>query len=111
MSPLRDREKASHSQRERGEPVTGRPGCSAEIQRGGHSIFIASNFNMADEELAAIRAKRMQEIQSQYGVCSVQITVFHFITCLMYFFVKCRVKIRHKCNNNKRPYKGLLIEI
>ena len=27
--------------------------------------------NMADDELAAIRAKRMQELQAQYGVSSV----------------------------------------
>ena len=31
---------------------------------------------MADDELAAIRAKRMEELQSQYGVCSFDILAF-----------------------------------
>ena len=43
---------------------------------------------MADEELAAIRAKRMEELQTQYGVCFFDILVFVQIFCLINTFVK-----------------------
>ena len=33
---------------------------------------------MADEELAAIRAKRLEELQKQYGVCCLQFLGFNF---------------------------------
>ena len=57
---------------------------------------------MADEELAAIRAKRMEELQTQYGVCSFDILAFLLTVCFINSFVKFRVKMQRKCNNNKR---------
>ena len=46
----------------------------SSLSRRGYLVKL----NMADDELAAIRAKRMQELQAQYGVSSVKNRKFHF---------------------------------
>ena len=46
----------------------------SSLSRRGYLVKL----NMADDELAAIRAKRMQELQAQYGVSSVKNKKFHF---------------------------------
>lgn len=56
-----------------------------------------------DSELAAIRAKRLEDLQGQYGVDSFEIVIVHLMISLTRSFVKYRVKMRHKCNSNRMP--------
>ena len=81
---------------------TARPGYSAKKKAWSLITHLQSIINMADDELAAIRAKRMEELQSQYGVCPFDILAVLLIVCLINSFVKYRVKMQRKCNNSKR---------
>ena len=87
-------------ERRAGEP-------SLEARLPCKKAFICQ-INMADDELEAIRAKRLEEMQTQYGVRFFKQKYFHFNQCLMCFIVTIRDKMRHKCSNNKRQCKGRL---
>ena len=50
-------------------PIKARLPCVKETQAWSLNKNCA---NMAEDELAAIRAKRLEELQTQYGVSSVQ---------------------------------------
>ena len=57
---------------------------------------------MEDEELAAIRAKCMEELQTQYGICPCVMLAFLFNVCLIHSFLK----FRSKCSANATTTRG-----
>lgn len=59
---------------------------------------------MADEELAAIRAKRLEELQTQYGVRFYSDYVFyHLDRDISFSFGNSRDRIQCKCSSKRRP--------